>query len=95
MLLVTVTYVVVNLLIELSYPLPSTLGCALSGEAPTSTRQTFEGAGPGAIIGMVLVAAGFFVAAVVGSIHTPVRSDRESPADQRLAAPSLQHWLGT
>jgi peptide/nickel transport system permease protein len=49
--------------------------------------------GPGAIIGVLLVGA-VFLAAVAGSIHTPF-DPIEIDADNRLAAPSLQHWLGT
>lgn len=49
--------------------------------------------GPGAIIGVVLVGA-VFLAALAGSIHTPF-DPIEINADNRLAAPSLQHWLGT
>jgi peptide/nickel transport system permease protein len=42
---------------------------------------------------MVLVAA-VLIAAVAGSIDTPF-DPIEIDADHRLAAPSLQHWLGT
>ena len=64
----------------------------MSSEPPQRVRQTLR-RGPGAIIGVVLVGA-VLLAALVGSIHTPF-DPIEINADNRLAAPSLQHWLGT
>jgi len=49
--------------------------------------------GPGAIIGLILVAA-VLLAALTGSIYTPF-DPIGIDADNRLAAPSLHHWLGT
>lgn len=49
--------------------------------------------GPAAIIGTVLVSC-VFLAALVGSVHTPF-DPIEINADMRLSPPSLQHWLGT
>jgi len=64
----------------------------LSGESPQRARQTLR-RGPGAIIGVVLVGA-VLLAALTGSLHTPF-DPIEIDADNRLAAPSLHHWLGT
>ncbi len=49
--------------------------------------------GAGANIGIVLVGV-MFLAALIGSIQTPF-DPIEINADNRLASPSLLHWLGT
>jgi len=64
----------------------------LSSEPPQRTRQAMR-RGPGAIIGVGIIGV-VFLAALVGIIHTPF-DPIEINADNRLSAPSLQHWLGT
>lgn len=64
----------------------------MSSEALQHVRRTTR-RGLGAIIGVVLVGA-VLLAALAGSLHTPF-DPIEINADNRLAAPSLVHWLGT
>lgn len=64
----------------------------MSNDSIQAARQPLQ-LGSGAIIGGVIVIA-VFIAALIGSIHTPF-DPIEISADNRLAAPSVQHWLGT